>query len=304
MAAITVQKIPYGGWDNCVQVTNGIVELIVTADVGPRIIHYGFAGRENELCEIQSEKGATGGDEWRIYGGHRLWHSPEARPRTYEPDNGPVAWERIPDGIMTEQDQEKSTGIKKEMEITLSPESSEIRIIHRLINRGLWPVELSVWSITAMAQGGMEVIPLSGKDTVLLPNRVVALWPYTRLNDPRVCFGEKYININQDPDNRLPFKIGIANEAGWAAYFNHYRLFMKYYSHIQNARYPDFGVSFETYNIDFMLEMETLSPLSRIEPDNYIEHKESWDLLDNIPVPDDEAGIDEILQPIVSGKSI
>ena len=32
MAEIKVQKLSYGGWDNCVQITNDIVDLIVTAD--------------------------------------------------------------------------------------------------------------------------------------------------------------------------------------------------------------------------------------------------------------------------------
>ena len=74
---VILRKISYGGWDNCIQITNGIVDLIVTTDIGPRIIRYGFVGQENEMCEVASTMGLTGGDEWRIYGGHRLWHSPE-----------------------------------------------------------------------------------------------------------------------------------------------------------------------------------------------------------------------------------
>ena len=90
MNEVRIQNVSYGGWDNCVQIANDIVDLIITVDVGPRIIRYGFADQENELCEIESSMGLTGGNEWRLYGGHRLWHSPEAKPRTYEPDNSPV----------------------------------------------------------------------------------------------------------------------------------------------------------------------------------------------------------------------
>ncbi|GBD97072.1 MAG TPA: hypothetical protein ENG83_09885 [Nitrospirae bacterium] len=154
MPGIRIQKIPYKGWDNCIQITNGIADMIITVDVGPRIIRYGFAGRENEMCEVESTIGLTGGDEWKIYGGHRLWHSPEASPRTYEPDNFPVQWEQIPNGIKTIQDTEPGTGIQKEMEITLSPENPEVNILHRLTNSGPWAIELSVWSISAMAPGG------------------------------------------------------------------------------------------------------------------------------------------------------
>ena len=51
-------------------------------------------------------------------------------------------------------------------------------------------------------------------------------------------------------------------------------MFVKYYTHQVNADYPDFGVSFETYTNDVMLELETLSPLTLIEPGASIEHKD------------------------------
>ena len=287
MSEIKVQKISYGGWDNCIQITNGAVDLIITTDVGPRIIRYGFIGRENVMCEVESTLGLTGGDEWRIYGGHRLWHSPESRTRTYVPDNKPVAWEETPDGIKTMQDVEVISNIKKEMEVSLEPGSSRVRINHRLTNKGVWPLELSVWSISAMAAGGKEVIPQSRQDTGLLPNRVISLWPYTSLNDSRVRWGDKYIILQHDTAIKHPFKIGIPNNAGWAAYFNNEQLFIKYYKHKMNAPYPDFGVSYETYANDFMLEMETLSPLTVVKPDASIEHMETWKLFDEIPMPSD-----------------
>ena len=297
MAGIRIAKVSYKGWENCVQITNGLIEVLLTADVGPRIIRYGFINRENVMCEIASQMGLKGGDEWRLYGGHRLWHSPESKPRTYEPDNTPVTWEKIPGGIKTIQDMEPWSKIKKEMEITLFPEKSRVRVLHRLTNAGPWPVELSLWSISALAQGGREVIPQSRENTGLLPNRVVALWPYTRLNDPRVYMGEKYIILEQNPGIKSPFKIGISNENGWAAYFTNNCLFLKYFAPVPDARYPDFGVSYETYINDFMLEMETLSPLTLLKPDNSEEHVEIWDLFDSVSLPsNDEEEIEKIIE--------
>jgi hypothetical protein len=297
MAKVKIQKIPYGGWKNCVQITNDLVDLIVTTDIGPRIIRYGFIGQANEFCEIVSQKGLTGGDQWRIYGGHRLWHSPEDKKRTYEPDNGPVIWEEFEDGIITKQNIELYTGIQKEMEISLDPENTSVKILHRLTNRGLLPAELSVWSISAMATSGKEIIPLTQRNTGLLPNRLIVLWPYTELNDPRMHFGKKHIALQQDPCIEQPLKIGISNENGWGAYFNHNHLFVKYYTHHMQARYPDFGVSYETYANDFMLEMETLSPLIMIEPNSLAEHIEKWELFDNVPMPtNDETEIDLLLK--------
>ena len=297
MAKVKIQKIPYGGWNNCVQITNGLVDLIVISDIGPRIIRYGFIGQANEFCEIESERGLTGGDQWRIYGGHRLWHSPEDEKRTYEPDNRPVQWEKIENGIITKQNIEPHTGIQKELEISLNPDNTSVKILHRLTNRGLLPVELSVWSISAMATCGKEIIPLTQRNTGLGPNRLMVLWPYTELNDPRIHFGKKYIVLQQDPVIKQPVKIGISNENGWGAYFNYNHLFVKYYTHQMNARYPDFGVSYETYANDFMLEMETLSPLIMIEPNSHAEHIEKWELFDNVPMPsNDEHEIELLLK--------
>lgn len=296
MPEIKVAKISYGGWDNCIQITNDIVDLVVTTDVGPRIIRYGFIGRENMMCEVESTLGLSGGDEWRVYGGHRLWHSPELKTRTYEPDNKPVAWEEISEGIKTMQDVEPLTKIWKEMEISLEPVSSKVKIIHRLTNQGVWPIELSVWSISAMAAGGKEVIPQSKQDTGLLPNRLISLWPYTSLDDPRVRWGNKYIILRHDPAIKHPFKIGIPNNEGWAAYFNRDCLFIKYNKHQMDVRYPDFGASYETYANDYMLEMETLSPLTLLKPDASIEHIEEWEIFDKVPMPsDNESEIERTL---------
>ena len=303
MDRVETVKVTYGGWPNCVRLRNGLVELVVTTDVGPRIIRFGFIGGENELCEIGPDLGLAGGYEWRLYGGHRLWHGPEDRERTYEPDNGPVSWEKIPGGIKTIQDVEPRTGIRKVMEISLSPEGSVVNILHRLTNEGALPVELFVWGITAMAPGGKEVVPQTRRDTGLLPNRVVSLWPYSRLDDPRVHWGERYITLVQNPELEGTPDGGVLHEDGWAAYFNHNHLFIKRYLHACGARYPDFGVSYETYVNETILELETLAPLVRLAPGERTEHEEEWELFDNVEMPsDDEEEIEEALKEKARSK--
>jgi hypothetical protein len=39
-----IENVSYGGWPNCLRIANDEVELIVTTDVGPRVIRYGFIG--------------------------------------------------------------------------------------------------------------------------------------------------------------------------------------------------------------------------------------------------------------------
>ena len=42
-----MERVAYRGWPNCWRLANDYVELIATADVGPRIIHFAPAGGEN-----------------------------------------------------------------------------------------------------------------------------------------------------------------------------------------------------------------------------------------------------------------
>lgn len=112
-----MEKIDYGGWENCIRLSNDLVDLIVTTDVGPRIIRFGFVGGDNEFQEFEETMGMRGGDEWRAYGGHRLWHAPEANPRSHYPDNVPV--EVAEDGEFTcfTQPTETTTGIQRRLDI-------------------------------------------------------------------------------------------------------------------------------------------------------------------------------------------
>ena len=89
-----VDVIEYRGWKNNLRLTNGDVELIVTLDVGPRVIAYRLPGGFNVLKNYDSMMGGTGEPEWQIRGGHRFWLAPEDLTRTYFADNRPVKWEQ------------------------------------------------------------------------------------------------------------------------------------------------------------------------------------------------------------------
>jgi len=293
--AIKIEKVNFLGWENSVKLSNGIIDVVATTDIGPRIVRFGFENDVNEFNLDPKTIGLKGGNEFRFYGGHRLWHSPEDRKRTYVPDNEPVDWHEIENGVRLIQKPEKWVNTQKQIDIILSPDESRVRLVHRITNLGAWPIELSAWTITVLNTGGIEIIPQPNKDTDLLPNRQIVLWPYSKMNDERVYWGEKYIALRQNPSNKSPFKLGINNEAGWAAYAREGHLFVKRYYPQQNAIYPDFGVSFETYTNDWMLEIETLSPFTRLQPGEAVEHIEEWELYNNVNVKDvNEDLFDEI----------
>lgn len=299
---ISSERIAYGGWPNCHRLANQVVEVVATTDVGPRLIRFGFVGQANELREVPEHLGQMGGEVWRSYGGHRLWHAPENRPRTYQPDNQPVRLEEQGEFIRLVQDTEALTGIQKEIDLRLAPERPHLQVRHRLINRGLWPVELAPWALTVMAAGGVAILPHPPRrpwPEHLLPSHTLVLWPYTDMSDPRWHWGEKYILLRQDPQATLPQKIGLHDRDGWMAYQRQGHLFLKTFAVDPQAVYPDLGCTVEAFTNAVMLEMETLGPLVRLEPGQSVEHLEHWFLFDAVPTPQDDVAVEAHILPRV-----
>ncbi|HEY3132191.1 MAG TPA: hypothetical protein VGL91_22230 [Acidobacteriota bacterium] len=294
-AEVTVRTVDYKRWKNNLQLSNGSVEVVITLDVGPRIIRYGYVGEANIFAEFEEQLGKSGETEWQIRGGHRLWHAPEDLKRTYALDNSAVRYERLGNSsVRVIQPQESITGVQKEMDITLDPNSSQVTVVHRLRNGGLWEIELAPWALSAMAPGGALIVPLPPKTPHpqgVVPNQQMIIWPYTDLADSRYRFGTKYIVLKQDK-SRGPTKIGLAHQLGWAAYLRDGYLFVKGYQHQPGKQYPDFGCNLETFTNERMLELESLGPLSRIAPAAAVEHTEHWWLFKGIPNETSDEAID------------
>ena len=296
-----IETVEYGGWPNCIRLSNGEIELVATTDVGPRIIRLGFIGGQNLFKTYEATLGRTGGDEWHNYGGHRLWHAPEVFPRTYEPDNGPVqhAWDGA---TLVLANSERDSRLDKEMRLTVSPTSPCVEVTHRLVNRGPWAIELAPWALSVMAPGGRAIYPqeeFRPHPDVLAPARPLVLWHFTDMSDPRWTWGRKYIQLRQDPAATTKQKVGFLNKQGWAAYLLGGDAFIVHYPYDPQATYTDMGCNTETYTDPEMLEVETLGPLTRLEPGDHVDHTESWTLA-KVECGSSDAEIDARLLPIVA----
>jgi hypothetical protein len=300
---MNARKIEYKGWPNCYRLDNGCVDLVVTADVGPRIIRFGFQDGENEFKEYPEWLGKTGGNTWMGCGGHRLWHAPEDKVRTYIPDNFPVVFEEHDGMVRLIQPVEEKTGIQKEIDIHLDAKQARVTVVHRLWNRNLWTVELAPWALSVMDGGGVSILPQPPQQAHaenLLPVNLVTLWGYTDLSDPRWIYGSKHILLRQDAKATNPQKIGIQTSEGWIAYARDGRLFLKITTFQPKATYPDFGCNLETYTDATMLEVETLGPLEKAAPGQAVEHREDWFLFDGVPMPKGEADVEKHVLPKVA----
>jgi hypothetical protein len=299
---MTLTKESYRGWPNCYRLSNGVVDLVATTALGPRIVRFGFVGEENEFVELAGDLGQTGGDVWRACGGHRLWHAPEDPVRTYQPDNQPVELVQKAESVRLIQPTEPGTGIQKEMELAPMEGKARVQVIHRLQNHNLWPVELAPWALSMMNTGGVGLLPLPPRGTHpenLVPNTSLVLWAYTDMTDARWTWGRELIMLRQDPGLATPQKVGLRASLGWAAYARNGHLYVKTFALVPGATYPDLNSSVELFANDELLEVETLGPLVRLEPGAAVSHTETWHLFRDVPQPQTEAEALAALLPIV-----
>ena len=302
-AAVTVEKTAYKGWANCYRVSNGEVELVVTADVGPRIIRFGFVGGQNLFKEFSEQLGRTGETEFQLRGGHRVWKAPEDPIATWAPDNVPVQIETTADGLVAREPVEPLTKLQKEIAIHLAPSGTRVTVIHRIANRSLFPLEFSVWAMSMMAQGGTAItgFPPRGKHPVdLAATNPLVMWAYTDLSDKRWKFTKKYMMLRQDPNNANAQKLGLFNPNTWVAYALNGEAFVKQTQADPSKPYPDFGCAFETFTNNDFLEVETLSPLTKVPPGQTAEHVENWSLHRNVRLTDfSDSELDGVLLPLL-----
>lgn len=293
-----LKPVSYGGWKNCLQLSNGTVELIVTLDVGPRVIRFGTVGGPNLFKEFPEQLGKTSGSEWLSFGGHRLWHAPEVYPRTYAPDFDPVGHRWDGTTLSLIQKVEPTTGLRKEIDIRLKADRVELN--HRLVNQNLWAIEASPWCLTVMAPGGRAIAPqeefIPHPDR-FAPARPLVLWHFTRMDDPRYTWGDRLIQFRQDEAQPSKQKFGLGNQQGWAAYHLGRQLFVKTFDWFAGKTYPDLGCNCEFFTMPGFLEVETLGPLAAIEPGQAVDHRETWFLFDQVSLPEEEKSLLTTLDP-------
>jgi hypothetical protein len=295
-----MEEVEFAGWPGCVRLSNGLIELIATTVVGPRVMRLGFVGGQNLFNVIPDTAGLTGGSEWHNFGGHRLWHAPEIVPRTYAPDNDPIqsSWDGATLQLRNDEPQNR---LEKETCLTLSPSSAQVDVRHRITNRNPWAIDLAPWALSVMAAGGRAIYPQEEyrpHPDCLTPARPLVLWHFTDMSDPRWTWGRKYIQLRQDPTIKSKQKVGMLNTAGWAAYVLHGEVFVKRYGYEAGATYEDMGCNTETYTDPDILEIETLGPVATLEPGASVEHRESW-LLAKTDCGNTDEDIDARILPLV-----
>ena len=274
----------YKKYGKCVSFIANDIKLLVTIDLGPRVIFYGkndvnifFEDLEDTTNKGGEffDKNLSGKGIWHLYGGHRLWKSPEYMD-TYYPDNAKVKVDNLEDGsVMFTSDVELTTHLQKIIIVKMEDDGS-VTLTQKLKNTSKSVIEgVSAWGLTVLANGAVAEFPLSKEDTGFLPNRNVVFWSYTDIKDERIDLQNDKLIIEQK-DIVDPIKVGLYTEGEVKA-----KVKGQLFSVRQDKKlgtYPDFYCNYECYTNNYILEVETLSPLQNIAPGEELEHIEYWAL--------------------------
>jgi len=303
--ALKHEIVPFGNWGNNLRVSNGVAEILITLDVGPRILSFAATGGRNVFKIFEDQVGTTGEPMWQSRGGHRLWLAPEGFPFSYPADNDAVDYEIFPNGTVTvTAPDEIPQGFSKQLDISLHPTKAAVRVVHRVTNIVDEEQEVAAWMLSVMDAGGTCIIP----QTPVKPHpgmgpgdftadRSIILWPFTDLTDGRWHLGRKFFTLTQDAALGAT-KMGLNFPIRWVAYHNHGTLFVKRFAYDAKASYPDRNSVFETFANEDMLEVETLGPLTKLAPGKQFEVVEEWELFTGIPAidPHDDESIEAALK--------
>jgi hypothetical protein len=299
-----LERISYLGLPNCYRLANDACHVVVTTDVGPRVVRYSLPGAENMLGEVPAVTLTTALGDWKPWGGHRLWAAPEAMPRSYAPDNTPLDFQ-IEDerSIRLTAPVEAQVELQKELLVTLDDAGTGLTVEQRITNCGLWPVELALWGITIMQGGGEVIIPQEPFRTwsqELLPARPFVVWHYTDMSDKRFTFGPKFVRLRTDAARETPQKIGALSKQGWAGYLRAGQLFIKRFGYEAGANYPDYNCNVETYTAANYVELEALAPLQRLEPGATASASERWYLFADVKTAASDDALNEAIKPLLA----
>jgi len=266
-----------------VQIQAGRIRLVATTSVGPRVLGLLTEDDRNHFAELpEMTLDCPGSGVIHLRGGSRLWAAPEDPRFTYRPDDDAVGVEEIDDGVrlVTRPDPVSETSREIDIRVT-GPE--RFAFDYRVVNRAERPQRLAAWANTMMKPLGRAILPVLTGDFDeggFQGQRNIVFWSYSRNDDPRYVVHDGALEIRSAVMAGglldVPFKIGTTMRRGWAAHYREGLLLVKYAGHDEAREYADMGASGQVYSHGDFTELESLGPLTDLDPGDVAEHHEDW----------------------------
>ena len=262
-------------WGKVLWLKNQGLEIGVALDFGIRIVHLSREGMENLYYEQPTDRSDTFTTDkgWILYGGHRMWLAPESDD-SYYPDNDPVSYTILDDGVLIQQQEDPWKKEKKRLQIRFL-EDGGVELLHSFQNASQETVVGASWGINTL-DGGTAKISFAGARG-FNPKRVVSLWGHTDLHDPRLTFDKESLTATfMDVSDYL--KIGLYANPGKAVFKNKGQKLTIEFDAAPMEDYMDGGCNFELYMCRKFMELETLGTRTEIHPGECASHREVWHL--------------------------
>lgn len=256
--------------------TDGKTDVAVALDFGLRVVHLSVTGMDNLLYRQPADRsdGFCTEEGWALYGGHRFWLAPEG-PQSYCPDNQPVHWENLENGVRIVQPVDNWQRTEKSLCMIFQGDGG-IKLLHEVRNVGDQPLEAALWSITTFEKGGTAYAPLLPEQPPKkLYRRNLVFWNTTDPGDPRISFrGNQITGRYMDiPDY---FKMGAYIAKGTAGFENLGQRFTMRFAAQPDGVYADSGCNFELYMNRYFTELESLGTVVQLQPGAFATHEEIW----------------------------
>jgi hypothetical protein len=310
---VTVTRVSFDGWADCIRIANGTVEAIVVPANG-RIMAFRLIGdRASDPLYVNADIAGKpgGGAGWVNFGGSKVWPSPQSAwqdyiGRTWPPDpaidGSPYQVSVIRGGVRMQSRASSAFGLRIERTITMPPRGARLRIaegIRWLSKPKATGARLGVWTVTQTRPDSTIFLPM-GSGGRSAPAGYVT---FTDLRHPdagtptlpaqwrrcgRVLVGRR--------DARDCHKVGSPDPADWiASLYAGNTVFVQRFAEGAGGRsQPDRGCRAEVFTMvgkDGYMEMELLAPLTARRIGGLAKLRVEWILsrLPNAPAGDAEA---------------
>ncbi len=263
-------------WGKVLWLTDGKIEIGVALDFGIRVVHMSCCGCENlfyvQPADLSDGYITEGG--WKLYGGHRIWMTPESDD-SYYPDNAPVSYEIRAEEVTVTQAVDPILGIRKHLCIEFLPDGG-VKLTQSVENVTDEPIFGASWGVNTLDAGGVATICFTNLDRQgYTPHRVVSLWSDTNLHDQRLCFAKEQLTARYMPIEDY-LKIGLYCIEGKAVFENKGQRFTLLFDTDELCKHPDNGCNFELYMCKQFTELETLGVNANLLPGQSTGHSETW----------------------------
>lgn len=264
----------------------------MATEFGPRIVGLRREDSPEILVELGPDVGISGegGRFYQFRGGHRLWVSPEVPEVSHAPDDHRCVIVADTDRLRVTSPVD-SAGFGKELDIHW--DGRRLVADHVLRWSGEGVIQAAPWAITQLPLGGTAIVPIAGNDhdSTFQAHASLVLWPYTRLDDPRISWRSRAVLIQADagPENKL----GSGPSPGGLGYLRDGYLFVKHFEGAGGRPMPERGAVGQVYFGEHFCELESVGALVTFEAGSTARHREVWEVS---PCPDLETAVGSVRQ--------